>query len=120
MDKWSEHIDNKFGGCDVPFDGRVSEVKSPEEQYHYFREIFKPVVAALQTLAENVKEILPTIKNVAEIVTNFWNGILSTYPNKRVVHLAKHGKPRVRKKNIRRILKWIEEQKDVDEDEQED
>ena len=114
MDKWSDHIDNKFGGCDVPFDGHVSEVKSPEEQYHLFREIFKPVAAALQTLADNVKEMLPTIKKVAEIVTDFWNDILSAYPNKRVVHLAKYGKPRVRKKNMRRIIKWFEQQRGIE------
>lgn len=35
--------------------------------------------------------------------------LLSVYPNKRVLHLAKyHPKERVRKKNMRRVLKWIE------------
>ena len=109
MDKWSEHIDNKFGGCDQPFDGNVSEVKSPEDQYHFFKDIFAPVSAAFQALSDSIKEIVPVIKLVAEATINICERIKNEYPNKRVVHLATHGKPRVRKKNMRRIMKWLQE-----------
>lgn len=106
MDRQGDHIDNKFGGCDVPFDGRVSEVKSPEEQYHFFKVTFEPVNKAIQTVAEN---LVPVITKLAELATELWGLIKNTYPNKRVVHLAMHGKPRVRKKNVRRIMKWLQE-----------
>lgn len=109
MDKFSEHIDNKFGGCDVPFDGNVSAVKSPEEQYHFFKDTFTPVVAAIQALSDSIEKIVPVIKLVGEAVTNICERIKNGYPNKRVVHLATHGKPRVRKKNMRRIMKWLQE-----------
>lgn len=48
------------------------------------------------------KELAKNIKALAE-------AILNSYPNKRVLHLAKyHPKERVRKKNMRRVLKWVE------------
>lgn len=54
------------------------------------------VVAAFQRLME---ALTPIRKELSEII--------ELYPNKRVVHLAKHArKERVRKKNINRILKW--------------
>jgi hypothetical protein len=112
MDKWSDHIDNKFGGCDVPFDGCATEVKSPEEQYHVFKATFEPVIKAIQTVVETVKDLMPVIKQVGETVTKLCGEIKNTYPNKRVVHLATHGKPRVRKKNMRRIMKWLEKQRE--------
>lgn len=42
-------------------------------------------------------------------ISNFNNVALYIYPNRRVVHLAKYGRSeRVRKKNSKRILRWIE------------
>lgn len=107
MDRFGEHIDNKFGGCDAPFGGNVSAVKNPEEQYHLFKDTFTPVAAAFQVLSDSIKKIVPVVKLAAEVVADFWKSIKDTYPNKRVVHLATHGKPRVRKKNIRRIMEWV-------------
>lgn len=37
---------------------------------------------------------------------NFENKLIRMYPNKRVVHLALHGRGRIRKKNRNRALKW--------------
>ena len=107
MDKWSEHIDNKFGGCDVPFDGEVSKPQT--------REAFQPVVDAVTAVVETM---MPTIKTLCETINRLWDAILHTYPNKRVVYLAFHGKKeRTRKKNRARIVKWL--QKQMDEDDQE-
>lgn len=102
MDYLGEHIDNKFGGCDHPFDG-VSEVTPPEEQYAKIKEAFEPVFTALN---EVIKKIIPFANKLAETVLKFGAAVISEYPNKRVSYLALHGKPRVRKKNMRRIMKW--------------
>lgn len=62
---------------------------------------------ALQPIIEAIAETLrPTIKAIGELTEQ----IIDLYPNKRVIHLAKHGKPRVRKKNIKRILKYFEQE----------
>ena len=62
---------------------------------------------ALQPTIEAIAETLwPTIKALVELTEQ----MIDLYPNKRVVHLAKHGKPRVRKKNIKRILKYFEQE----------
>lgn len=59
------------------------------------------VVAAFDNLVENIKKYS---WYAARIATN----IIDAYPNKRVIYLAKHGKKRVRKKNINRIKKYFE------------
>lgn len=60
---------------------------------------------ALQPIIEAIAETLrPTIKAIGELTEQ----IIDLYPNKRVLHLAKHGKPRTRKKNINRIIKYFE------------
>lgn len=61
---------------------------------------------AIKQLAEFVAEV---IRAVAEVIKEVWAAIINAYPNKRVVHLAKHAKKeRTRKRNINRIIKWIE------------
>ena len=55
----------------------------------------------LPTIRALVDYMCPIIKTVNEVVTR-------TYPNRRVVYLATHGKEKTRKKNIKRILKWVE------------
>ena len=102
MDKWGEHIDNKFGGCDVPFDGKVSEVIPAEEQLALLSEAFKPVVKAIESL-------IPAITAVAKAAEKIGKRIMQAYPNKRVLHLALHGKRRTRKKNMKRIIKYFKE-----------
>ena len=103
MDYLGEHIDNKFGGCDVPFVGKVSEVIPAEEQLALLSEAFKPVVKAYE------KVLLPTITEIAKEVVKIGKRIMYEYPNKRVVHLALHGKRHTREKNMRRIMKWLQE-----------
>lgn len=59
-------------------------------------------------LAQNIANILTPIIEVVKNAIKYMADILKTYPNQRVVYLALHGKPRVRKKNIKRITKWLE------------
>lgn len=107
MDKWSEHIDNKFGGCDVPY-APTAKPTTFEEQCQRFVEALRPVAKVLSDMIEAVR---PTIEKICVTLNSLLDEVLRTYPNKRVVYLASHGKPRVRKKNRRRIIKWLQAQK---------
>lgn len=55
--------------------------------------------------------IEPIADTVNQIVNLYWE-ILKTYENNRVAQLAtNHKKKRIRKKNMKRILKWIWERR---------
>ncbi len=76
----------------------------------------KMLTEAFNNVAKQINEwLIPTIETLIEkivpVVTQVTETILRKYPNKRVVHLALHGKPRVRKKNIKRITRYIEKLK---------
>lgn len=105
MNYLGEHIDNKFGGCDVPFDGKVSEVIPAEEQLALLAEAFNPVVKAFESL-------IPAITEIAKAAVKIGKKIMQEYPNKRVIYLVSHGKRRTRKKNIHRINKWLNREAD--------
>lgn len=60
-----------------------------------------------------IKNVTPILAKIVKWAKSTCEQILETYPNKRVLHLAKYGKPRVRKKNRRRIMKWFEKQRDI-------
>lgn len=70
------------------------------------------VTETFNSMSERIREqIIPTIRKIIETVAPVLNTIieaLKTYPNKRIVYLATHGKERVRKKNLKRIMKWLE------------
>ncbi len=103
MDYLGEHIDNKFGGCDVPFDGNVSKTIPLEEQLVLLAKSLKPVINAM------VDNLIPAIKEIANAALKLGKRIMQEYPNKRVLHLALHGKRRTRKKNMKRIKKYFNE-----------
>ena len=69
-------------------------------------------IEALKEMSKRIVEALnPTITKLIDTLTPILNEMyeaIKAYPNKRVVYLATHGKERVRKKNIKRIMKWIE------------
>lgn len=73
-------------------------------------EDFQKTVEALQRLANAIAEVLnPIMDKTWEALKKIMDAVLHIYPNKRVLHLAKyHPKERVRKKNIHRIMRWIE------------
>lgn len=79
-----------------------TEVEAAKEEVRaFFEKIAETLRPIMCTIAETLKNYVTAIKTVAEAV-------IDTYPNKRVVHLAKYGKGRTRKKNIKRILKHFE------------
>ena len=67
------------------------------------------IVAALDAVGKAAILAVKVFSEAVSTVQAYTETLLSVYPNKRVLHLAKyHPKERVRKKNMRRVLKWIE------------
>ena len=55
-----------------------------------------------------VEKIYEWVKSAAAVICRVVKKLLEVCYNKRVLYLAtKHGSPRVRKKNINRIAKWL-------------
>ena len=73
-------------------------------------EDFQKAVEAIKRLAQSIAEVLtPVLDYAMEAIKKIWDAVLHVYPNKRVLHLAlHHPKKRVRKKNMHRIMRWIE------------
>ena len=73
-------------------------------------EDFQKAVEAFRCLEQAVLEVLtPIMDMVFEIIKKLTDAVLHCYPDKKVLHLALyHPKERVRKKNIRRIMRWLE------------
>ena len=76
-------------------------------------EDIQKAVEALQRLVQALSEVLtPIMEKAWEAIKKVSDAILHCYPNKKVLHLAMHHpKERVRKKNISRIMRWIEKGK---------
>ena len=67
------------------------------------------IVAAFTAAGEMCILAAKVFSEAVSTVQAYTETLLSVYPNKRVLHLAKyHPKERVRKKNMRRVLKWVE------------
>lgn len=69
-------------------------------------------IEAIEKVAEAVTQLFARlweiIKAAAKVVVELWRAVIENYTNKRVVHLALHHKdPRVRKKNMHRIIEWL-------------
>lgn len=69
-------------------------------------------IKAIEDLAKVVAKVIDLIvefvKAAAKVIHELWRAFIENYHNKRVVHLAIHHKnPRVRKKNLNRIVKWL-------------
>lgn len=88
-----------------------AEPKTPEEQLAAFAEALRPVMKEIaDTIQPIIKRLAEMLPPIIETLSDFWEQIIELYPNKRVVHLAKYAKKeRVRKKNINRIIAWINE-----------
>ena len=73
-------------------------------------EDFQKAVEAIQRLAQSITEVLtPVLDSAMKAIKKIMDAVLHVYPNKRVLHFAMHHpKERVRKKNIRRIMQWLE------------
>lgn len=64
-------------------------------------------------LTEEASDALRSLAVIAEAVEHVFKQVMKvlkkmvdTCPNRRVVHLAKHGSPRVRKKNAKRLVRY--------------
>ena len=67
------------------------------------------VVAAFNAVGEACIIATKFFSEAVSAIKAYTETVILLYPNKRVLHLAKyHPKERVRKKNMRRVLKWIE------------
>lgn len=87
--------------------GQASEI---ERQTWEAAEALATLAAAAKTLQPIIEEIAAALKPVIKAIADVLEQIINLYPNKRVIYLAKHGKERTRKKNVKRILKWFNEQ----------
>lgn len=81
-----------------------------EEHIGEHQEDIEKAVEALQRLADAIGVvIMPILDKVWEVLKKVMEAVLHIYPNKRVLHLAMyHPKERVRKKNMHRIMRWVE------------
>ncbi len=70
---------------------------------------FNKACVVVDKVVGAINNLMPTITKVAEGFLEFYNNIVTNYPNKRVVHLAKHGKRLTRKKNAKRISRWLDQ-----------
>lgn len=94
-------MDDKYSSC-APFDGKTYDHGTADEQLRQLAENLEPLI---QFFVESLPLI---IESVIANVTCYWDEILKSHPNKRIVHLAfHHKKERVRKKNRGRIAKDI-------------
>lgn len=89
------------------------EVRNEYEE-RYTKTQFIVGYNALSKVADTIVPIVENIKNLVKAMCEFAKKIIDLYPNKRVVHLASHGKKaRTRKKNIHRIGKWLNREVNV-------
>lgn len=114
-----DHIKKSGGGCPphicTKYNERVRHYPYKEPYIRPLKECIEEediqrAVEALQRLTNAIAEVLnPIIDKTWEAFKKIMDAVLHTYPNKKVLHLAmRHPKERVRKKNMRRIMRWIE------------
>lgn len=66
-------------------------------------------VAMINAAKEFTVILCRAFSEAVKEISNFIDAVICIYPNRRIVHLAQYGRSeRVRKKNRKRILKWIE------------
>ena len=108
---------DKFGSGGhlyVPDADKPVEPVSPEEAIENLRDAFVqaflPVLdMCIQFYRDLADALAPQIQQLIKDFTHLYDQILRSYPDKRIVWLAlHHKKERIRKKNRRRILKWVE------------
>lgn len=83
-------------------------IEAAAEMRRLLDETAEALKTAIGTLAETVEVVINNIGPICSQITGAIAQVIDQYPNKRVIHLAKHGKQRTRKKNINRITKYFE------------
>lgn len=82
-------------------------IKEAWERLLISEEALQALSEKIKAFAEAIQEIFKTVSDVVQPILEAVIKIIQYYPNKRVKHLAAHGRPRTRKKNINRIIRWI-------------
>ena len=77
-----------------------------EEEEAPWPKVNPHIKRAVDAFCEVVPQIVQAIVEVLPVIIEATADVLKKYPNRRVVHLALHGKPRTRKKNWKRILRY--------------
>ena len=95
----------------------LNDTKIQEQIEWIIKQCDECIIPAIQKMVdviasyvqELIDAIMPLLGEAIKNMTEIYEATINSYPNKRVLHLAKyHPKERVRKKNMRRVLKWIE------------
>ena len=83
-----------------------------EEIIRIYPDIVSSMEEAIEALGEAIKSFITELEHFVAAFSETCNNInyqIQNYPNRRVVHLALHGKTeRIRKKNLRRIFEYFE------------
>ena len=87
------------------FNAQIEKIKAAA--YEAAEKLGQAFIAASEAFRPIVERISETLSPILASLDTY-SKIFDCYPNKRVKHLAKHGKGRTRKKNINRILKYFE------------
>lgn len=87
------------------FNAQVEKIK--KAAYEAAANIARAVEVAAETLRPILERLSETLSPILASL-DLYSKLYERYPNKRVIYLATHGKKRVRKKNINRILKYFE------------
>ena len=87
------------------YENLPAEKKAEAEERGYTKE---KIVSAFDSMSRAAAAVVPVLQRFANAMRKLWEDALRTYPNRRVVYLALHGKPLVQKKNRNRIIKWME------------
>lgn len=74
-----------------------------------FKRVSEKMEQMVSIIRECVEAVTPAMRAILENIGRAYDVVLQIYPNRRVVHLAEYGhSERVRKKNRKRIQKWVE------------
>ena len=111
MDRPGDHIDNKFGGCDVPYN--LANSSTSINYTEAFNRLTNAANQASETMVQATFAFQKMAQTLAPAIESTWNtlvrigDVVNKYPNKRVKHLCKYGYGRTRKKNINRMIKIL-------------
>lgn len=92
------------------YEGIERAQHAPPQTFEQALEKATEAVSGLgRALAAYAQQITDKLFPIAKAYVDLVTAAMKTFPNRRVVHLALHSKnPRTRKKNQKRIIKWME------------
>lgn len=100
---------DKYGSDGHLYEPGVDEALPPESIEEQVKKLTDALLEAFRPVFDQCRRIVQNLVDALTPQIQILGSILEQYPDKRIVWLAlHHKKERVRKKNINRILKWIE------------